>query len=922
MPWGRIDIRPMIGWTKIVDPVISLGVDPHGQAAIMKQITAFTSILSFLVSIPATGFGVTAALAAAETVVIGPRTPWRVHFVVGRNIYRGQDKNQLMITHGNGGRVPYDADMKRFSPMPPKSWTQTRFDDACWARYTPDDLADFLGDCAASAEDWLRGTWPVRIALRTCFGVADPASVKNLTLKVVFVGGAVVYVNGQEVGRGFMPDGETEPFTPARDYPLETYTTEDGETPLPASKHGKPPDQKWASRYQKRIRTITVNVPSRVLVKGRNVIAIALHRAPMAGPVGKRGGWNHVGVREMKLTSASGRGVIAYAAATKGTHVWSANAVDQVTETLPVKSLIKRNWFWTMYWGRGMPVRGVQQGNPFDPVLPVKITMPRNGVGSGQTVLSDAGGLRGVTATLDPLKGPGGAVLPVGGVQIRYAVQQEGVVHYCDALMKKPRDGAKTVPVWLVIQAPKQQPPGWYVSTLKLAANGKTFAVPVQVLVTGLTLPDAKDFASTVGMTQSPDTIARQYGVPLWSDAHFRLFEPSFALLAQLGNDVIHVPIITSKLGAAGGKTRFRFAWAPMIRWVKRPQGLQPDLSILEKYLDAYTKHCAPPRAISLYIWGESSAKETAQGYENRRIPTRANVKYSPPKVQVWDPQTKTASEHQAPVIGDAGSEKFWKPMLDGVRALVVKRGWSERIIALGLGGDVRPGEKTVNLLKAWAPYARWNYLSHFTGDPGPNKEGKMIATGGAEIAMMECPDKALGGRGRQLLDRFEDQMQNPFDFLYLPTDRWRHQEYSPPLIFRTMEAGPCCIGRLGLDFWKARQRGPKSTTFFSHVESLTFPGPAGAEPTVRFQMFRENVQDWEIKRMMVAAYLKLPEAQREPYRQLLVELHYRISWGSPMYFSQYELSYDWPSYVARLHQAAAELAGVKTQAKWDQPPE
>ena len=67
-------------------------------------------------------------------------------------MYRDQDKNQLMITHGNGGRVPYDADMKRFSPMPPKSWTQTRFDDACWARYTPDDLADFLGDCAAAAE--------------------------------------------------------------------------------------------------------------------------------------------------------------------------------------------------------------------------------------------------------------------------------------------------------------------------------------------------------------------------------------------------------------------------------------------------------------------------------------------------------------------------------------------------------------------------------------------------------------------------------------------------------------------------------------------------------------------------------------------------------------------------------------------------
>ena len=884
----------------------------------MNAITKATSV-AVLVAL-----GLTLGAKSLDAVeVISAATPWRAYLVLADGVY-GQGE-QLQYRTARGKLAPFDPATAapapfRVTSQPAATWAQADFDDSAWPRYQG-DLADFLGDYGVEVRDPWRALWPNRLCLRTAFGVADPAKVTDLKLTIVCIGGAVAYVNGQEAGRGHLPAGALQPLTPAESYPIAAYTTEDGATALPALGLTTSPEAKWLDRYAQRARTVTIDIPARLLVKGRNTLAIDLHAAPIAGPF-PRDGWAHMGFRSATLASASGAGVIAYADACKGTHLWSANAVDQVTETPAEKSLIKRNWFWAVTWGRGLPVKGVQQGNPFDPVRPVRLTVPRNGTGSGQAVLSDPAGLKNVSATLDALKGPGGATLPAKGVQIRYAAQHDNI-HYCDALSAAPPADVKSVPVWLIVQAPKDQAPGWYASTLRLAANGKTFAVPVQVLVTGLTLPDAKDFTSTVGMTQSPETIARQYGVPLWSGAHFRLLDPSFALLAQVGNDVIPVPVITSQLGAAAkdAKTKFKFGWAPMIRWMKRPQGLQPDLSILEKYLDAYTKHCAPPQAISLYIWGESSAKETAQGYENRRIPTRENTNYAPPRVQLWDPATGEVTEQQAPAIGDEGSEAFWKPMLDGVRALVVKRGWSERIIALGLGGDVRPGQKTVNLLKTWAPYARWNYLSHFSGDPGPNKEGKMIATGGAEMAMVECPDKGVVSRGAGQLDQFEKEMKNPRDFLLLPTDRWRHQENSPPLIFRTMESGPGCIGRLGLDFWKARQGGPRSTSFFSHVESLTMPGPDGALPTLRFQMLRENVQDWEIKRMMVAAYLKLPDEKRAPYRAVLNELARRVEFGSSFYLSQSELQYDWPAYVARLHETAADLLGTKSEARWAKPP-
>ncbi|MBM4041699.1 MAG: hypothetical protein FJ290_24635 [Planctomycetes bacterium] len=862
------------------------------------------------------------SLAAAEAELVSAQTPWRAFLVMADPIVR--EGGELKFRSGHGKAAAFDPAQAgsakcRTSPMPSPDWVKPDFDDHCWPRYQG-DLADFLGGWGVEVPSPDRALWPARLCLRTCFGIADPAKASGLKLAIVCLGGAVAYVNGQEVGRGHMPPGEIAPLTPADDYPTEAYTTDDGKTPLPvlaATKRGGPPqpDPKWLSRYDKRIRTVAVDVPARVLAKGRNVLAIALHRSALAGPL-ERNGWSHLGLREVRLTSASGVGAIPYADALRGTHVWSASAVDQVTDTPAANSLIHRSWFWTLYWGRGMPVKGMQQGNPFDPVLPIKMTMPRNGVGSGQAALSDSDGLRGVAASLGPLKGPGGAVLPANAVRIRFAAQHAGV-HYCDALMEKPPDGARTVPVWLVIQAPKGQAPGWYVSALRLEANGKEFNVPVQVLVTGLTLPDAKDFTSSVGLTHSPETVAKQYNVEMWSEAHLKLMAKTLELMGQMGNDAVHVPILLSGVGGTG-KSGTRFNWQPMVRWAKTPQGLKPDLTVLEKYLDAYVKHCAPPRAISLYIWGASSAKEHADAYEGRRIPTRENVKYSPPVVAVLEPGSGAVSEATVPAIGEEGSEQFWKPLLDGVRALVTRRGWPERTIMLGLGGDIRPGQKTAELVKQWAPYARWDFLSHFSGDPAP-QDGKMIATGGMEVGMMEWPRGAASLR----LAQFEERVAKPYGFLELPTDRWQHQEYSPPLVFRTMTANWGCIGRIGLDFWQARatREAPRSSSFFSHIESLTVPGPDGPVPTVRFQMLREGVQDAEVKTAIVRAYLKLPEEERKPYQALLEELLVRMGWGSPFYLSQCELGYDWPGYVARLHLAAAELAGVRTPAAWEQPP-
>ena len=728
-----------------------------------------------------------------------------------------------------------------------------------WTKPNFDDSAwarylDDLPDLLNWESKGRRKSISTKLYLRTNFGIADPRRARDLRVTVDGSTGGTVFLNGRELGNG--------------------------------------------SR---------VDIPPEVLVKGRNVLAVELERS--------------AGFLSIRLTSSSGAGVIAYDEAIKGTHAWGAMTVQPVANSVPEKAPVNRNWFHSLLWSRGMPLKGVQIGNPFDRLRPIRMVAPRGGVCSGQAVLSDLDGLRDVGAAIAEFRGPAGQRIPAGNVQIRYAVQRPGI-DYCDALMEQPPDGANTVPVWLVTQIAKDQRPGWYTSTLTLRANGKSFNVPVQLLVCGFAIASASDLDCPISVTQSPETLALHYQVEPWSDDHWQLLEKSFELMGQVNNQVVYVPVILGTARVGRGLTPARVNrddWRfPLIRWVKTDRGLQPEFSLLEKYLDLYLKHCTPPRALCLYIWDSAYAKQVADFYENRRVPTRAMEAQADPMVLQWDPATGETNEIPAPRFEDAGADRFWRPVFDGVRSIVRRRGWSERTILLGLGGDLRPSTATADRLRQWAPYARWNLLSHFSGDPAP-VDGRLTAGGNLEVGFKQWPwmicGRALPARG------WEQQVEQQLDFLAMPTARWHHQEFSPPIMFRTLPLLWGSVSHLGLDFWMpGADGGPSNTSFFVHVNALTAPGPDGAIPTVRFQMLREAVQDVHVRRAMIRAYLNLPEEQRQRYRDLLDEFTLRVAFGAHIP-SGGELSYDWPDYVARVYQTAGDLTGQKTGASLDNPP-
>ncbi len=889
---------------------------------------------------------VLAPVAPAATEVVSAETPWRAYLVLGPGVARTPERLELRRSRGawwfelgersesvrvttvrRGEPTATETVNLRernpwFSPLPPADWAGAEFDDYAWARFRMDELADFIGGYGVTVPG---DEWPAKFHLRTRFGIVDPRQVGDLTLTLTGLGGAVVYVNGQEVGRAHLPEGPLHPLTPAETYPREAYVAEDGSSPLPYLNAGAEPEETWKDRYQRRLRTMTVPIPADVLRSGGNVLAIELFPAAIAGPFhGHRGrGWSHLGIREAALTSSSGRGVIPYAEATVGTRVWSARPEEVVADRVSEQPLLRRNWFWTLYTARGMPVKGFAMGNPFDPVHPIRFAAPRNGTGGGQVVLADLDGLRQVSAALTaPLRGPGGAAILGDAVRVRFAVQGEEL-HFADGLVAQPPADARAVPVWVRVEVPRGQAPGWYTSVLEVRGNGQTFPVPVQVLVTGAELPDPVAFDSRASFPQCPKTVARHYGVDLWSEDHWRLLEPSIRLLGQLGNDVVEAPVILSNFPAAGragrqpGRTSNPEEWrAPLIRFVRDGGRLVPDFTILDRYLDLAVKHGGPPRAISLGIWDPASARELADSYENTRRDSRDTEALAPPTVEVWNRTTGEVAVEEVPNLLADDAEAFWKPLLDGVRALVVRRGWDERVIVLGLGSDVRPGRRTGERVRAWAPYARWDILSHFSGDPRP-EDGRLIATGGLEVGIRRMP--ALNASRPMSAADLGRAQEDPPEFLDLPTARWQHQPYSPPLLFRTLPMLGGRLGQMGLDYWAPRNQGTSITSFFSHVSWLAVPGPQGAEPTVRLEMIREGLQDHELRATLVRRAATLAEGEREALLALADELGHILGHGQ--YLSLHETALGWLDYSPRLQEAVADLAGVRTDARWDRPP-
>lgn len=806
-----------------------------------------------------------------------------------------------------------------------ENWMTPDFDDSVWVR--------MRGPFYRNSGDI---NWKL-VQMRGLFKVEDLQRAGTLTLNMEFMGGVVVYLNGEEVARAYMPEGPANTKTLALPYPQDVYFNDNGQY---VGSDTYRASQVTLDVQAKRWRKMEgVTIPNRKLKEGINVLAVALHRAPCdfsysfharSGGRGRGSRWAKIGLSKFEMIGQPGAAIVPNLGpdpdrVTKGAVQFGTGPLKGLKFHLRNQSVIQRVFL------DDFP-------DAYAPVRPLRVTAVKNGrhasqflVGHGEEELGN------LNVTVSDLTGPG--TIPASAVEIRYSrpdgPARRGGAAWFDTLEDAPprrvpmyrEHGAALQPVWLNVVVPRDAKPGDYTATLTVAAqHEQPLAIPLQVNVIDWTLPDPTGYGSALDLAQSPESVAMAYDVPLWSDRHFQLLDRTFKHLSRIGGKTLYITAIR------------RTHWGnehAMVRWVRDEEGdLQPDLSIVERYLDMAMKHMGHIPGIVLYCWEPPESMGHAGGTGQAfRIHDRDIL------ITMYDPDSEEMSPRAGPAWGTAEAQEFWKRLTDALTDVLKKRGLQDSLL-FGLVGDHRPTKLAMDNITHGMTDTRWAVHSHYYCDEWQGyKMGLTVALWGVGYTTVDPTQGLAFG------------WSNPHWINYYPREM---NINSTPVEYRTkMENmlgarrgrgtfiqkgnGVRGLGRLGADFWRVerdargRIRGTIAGRFpetawgqlslNNGVPHILGQGEKGAVPTVRSEAFREATQEAQARIYIEKALLddeaekRLGQALIDQSRETLderIRIYMRADGEGEAWF----ISSDWRERSERLYTLAAEV-----QAKFGREP-
>ncbi len=853
---------------------------------------------------------------------------WRVRLVRGtteyltapgqveRVVYRPK-RNDVWRGKQSLDEADYTVEKPREFHLPETTdpeWMKPGFDDGQWVR-------------TGGAQGFEDESGKL-ILVRGWFEVADPAGAEGLTISAGYRGGIVIYLNGEEVARRDMMPGQTGLEASGRPYPEAAHVRPDGRV-LSRQEAAKRPE--WNRRVD------ALPLPSARLRKGANLLCVAVHRAPLdrvcllrcnsqgrtiAAGAGGPVGWPTVGLSDLTLAVPAGAVLTsrATAMARPGLKVWNHNPMQDVFANDP--------------------------GEPWAPLSPVRMNAPRRGAGTGLVVVGAAAPLRGLAVRAGDLTGP--ATIPAAAVQVRYMLPDgspqvgrrsgggetrafDSLVEAAPAEISVDRTtGLAIQPLWITVAVPASARPGDYAGTLTVAADGETpVTVRLALRVSAWALPEADGYASHMDIFQSPDSVAMQYDVPMWSDAHLKLLDRTFSLLAPLATKSLYITAVR--------RTHLGNEHA-MVRWVRGREGqLEPDLSVVEKYLDVAGRRLGHVPAVILYCW----EPPYSQGHAgNPNSPGRQHDR--PILLTLKSAATGQLRAIAGPEWGTPESIELWGKLTRAMKKTLADRGLADSLL-FGLMGDHRPTKAAMDEISNAAPDTKWAVHSHFYClQHNGYKVGSCAAVWGIGCTPF-LPEFGESGYG----------WRSPFRLTL--NSRYDLRQYSPAVTYMTLPEkwlgakaggrgdddsplnGTKGMGRMGADFWPVikDQRGvtrerlcgryPEAAwgqlALGNCATALLAPGPQGPVPTARSEALRECVQAMEA-RVAVERVLLDKEGAAALGDDLiarcwrLIENRRRAAW----YGGESTVGADWSTRVGMLYALAAEVADKSGQAKGDRP--
>ncbi|MFB3892379.1 MAG: glycoside hydrolase domain-containing protein [Phycisphaerae bacterium] len=795
----------------------------------------------------------------AGAIILDSAGYWRTHYTMMVPVYLKAGKVEKMPTKSFGS---YGKWLEQPTPLPDKGWAAPDFDDSRWLR-----MAGFMSASTDKNTD-TKSPFTALECLRGKFEVKDPASAGGMKMTIEYRGGIAVYLNGKEIARAHLAK-DAQPDTLAE-------STQAGET------------------FPRRLADVAIAPAD--LRKGVNVLAVECHRAAYLEneifinekkwPQGITFDRASCGVESIRLTAPAGTTAVVPNAvrppAEKGLQVWNSD---------PLAADFDMDW-----------------GDPNEPLRPISLVGTPNGSFSSKVVAGIAApikGIKGVASDLAAADGKGR--IAASCIQVRYATP-DGIEAYADSRYlrswgvagkvdnefplayknakiqppevlgalnetppaeipvytrtRKADDKAlppvtgpspvfgAVVPVWVTVSIPPDAAPGMYKGTLTVSAQGAApVQVPLQVKVCNWRLPDPHEFRSFIEVVESPESLARAYDVPLWSDQHFKLIEAAFRQLGKLGNKVVYIHLMCeTNMGNAES----------MVRWAKQPDGsYAPDFTVMDRYLDAVEKGQGKPSVVCLYLW-DSFLDRTLGGrgdekWEGAEVKAEINKrKDRGPCMTVTGQAAGEPPTREMPAWADPKSKDAWAPVAAGVMERMRKRGL-EGALTLGLLCDYQPTKESAQGIAAVFPGIPWASMAHqwpreFYGFPVKYKANVFTDSGNYAL---DPSERRLYGWNNPAMDCHFPRLLR--DFYPLTTFRLL-EEMSQLRNYRGFV-------RVGADFWQVLKNkegrkvgslaGRFPLSYWNNLNihvTLLAQGADGPVANARLEAIREGIQECEAR--------------------------------------------------------------------------
>ena len=397
--------------------------------------------------------------------------------------------------------------------------------------------------------------------------------------------------------------------------------------------------------------------------------------------------------------------------------------------------------------------------------------------------------------------------------------------------------------LWLTMAIPPSTPAGKYTGTVTVNGGNEPLVFKISVQVVNYTLPEAADWEFHLDIWQFPLNLLDHYNtanpaanVVPWSDEHFALLRPFYSLLADAGQKAITAYIKDGALGADS-----------MVRWTKKADhSWEYDFTAFDTYVS------------TLMSWGIT-----------QQINCFSPVGWNEETIPYWDETTNSKLSLNAP-LGSTTYNERWNDFLNAFKAHLDNKGWFDRtVLYLDEVSETKLNHVT-SIVRSNNP--NWKLgIAYSHGLSNTSKASFYDMSGILE-------DASNAGISDYKISTF-----------YTSCTQTRPNNYITPenspaemtwMAWHAFKEGFDGYLRWAFDYWSQSEPldardGGHTAGDFSMVYRASNNAPSEVLSSIRFEMLRDGIQDFEKLRILKRSL----EASTDPIdKQLLEELVLTIS--------------------------------------------